>query len=213
MKNLKTIMAAGTCLVLLPVSAFAETRDYDVGDFSRIKVAQGIEANVRIGESISVSAQGPDGKMDKLDISVQGDELVIRRKRNRSWGWNSDSSNFEVTITAISLSSIDVSSGADVSVTGLNEQSVSLDASSGASMDVAGVCESLSADASSGSRISADNLQCKQVSADVSSGAAIDVYASDRFTGDASSGGDIDVFGNPEQVLTDESSGGDIDLR
>ena len=43
MKNLKTIMAAGTCLVLLPVSAFAETRDYDVGDFSRIKVAQGLK--------------------------------------------------------------------------------------------------------------------------------------------------------------------------
>lgn len=199
---------------LVALTAHAETRDFDLEAFNAIKIAQGMEAFVTIGEKQSVSVDGPDGKMDGVDIYVKGETLFIRRaKKKNGWGWGRNVSNFTVNVVATQLSSVDASSGSDISVSGVKASNFAIDASSGANIEISGTCSAISADASSGSDIEAEDLVCQTGSADVSSGADISLHVSETFAGDASSGGNIDVYGDPTTVTTDESSGGDIDLR
>lgn len=219
MYSLKTaaLGLAGAALaypVMMQGAARAETRSYDVEAFTAVKAATGVRVDIIVGPAQSISADGPDGEMDRLQIISKGGQLSIKRKNKKGLGWNwGDSTNFTVTITVPELTAIDVSSGANVDAQGVNSERVSLDASSGADIDVSGTCGSVSADASSGADIDARNLVCRTATADVSSGADIDVHASERFDGDASSGGGISVYGKPTQVNSSESSGGDIDLR
>ncbi len=213
-KKSSMMSIAALSTLAITAAANAETRDYDVASFNAIKAAQGMDVTVSIGDTQSINAEGPDGKMDRLSISVKDGTLIIKRAKKRGgWGWNRDSTNFSINVVATSLSSIDTSSGARVDATGITAELFSIDTSSGSNVSASGSCTNLTVDASSGSRIDAENLTCKNAVADVSSGASIDLHASSTFSGDASSGGDIDVYGNPTTVNTDESSGGDIDLR
>jgi len=194
--------------------AFAETKTYDVAAFTAVKASTGVRVNVTVGEEQSIVAEGPDEEMDRLDIRSEGGKLTIRRTKKKGWGWNwGDSGNFEVTISTPELNSIDISSGVSLDARGIDSARMVLDASSGASMDVSGKCGRLSADASSGSNIDADDLICQEVTADVSSGASIDVHATEKFTGDASSGGSITARGNPAETDSNESSGGSVRVR
>lgn len=213
-------VALGVCsaVMLSPVmmngAAQAETRSYDVEAFTAVKAATGVNVDIKVGPAQSISADGPDGEMDRLQIISKSGRLVVKRKSKKRWGWNwGDDSNFNVTITMPELNSIDVSSGASVDAEGVNSERVILDASSGADIDVGGTCGIVSADASSGADINARDLVCREASADVSSGASIDVHATERFDGDASSGGGISVHGKPTQVNSSESSGGGIRVR
>ena len=194
-------------------AALAETKSYDLGSFNAISVAQGLNVDVSVGSSQAVTAEAPDGKIDRLSITVKNNTLYIRRaKKKGGWGWgnNWNSKDYSVIVSVQELYSVDGSSGADVSVEGVDSAKFSIDTSSGANVSVSGTCGTLSADASSGAGIDADDLVCESVSADVSSGAGISVHATKNFSGDASSGGRISVDGGPQNVSADKSSGGSI---
>ena len=210
-KFLKTTLSVS--VLLMAGSAVAETKTYDLAPFTGVKAATGVDVTITVGEVQSVRAVGPDGKMDRLEIAVDDGMLRIRRRNRKGWGWGWDDSNFEVTISVPELNVIDASSGAEVRATGVESERVTLDASSGADIDVSGSCDIVSADASSGADIDARDLVCREAIADVSSGADIDIHATERFTGEASSGGGISVYGKPTNVNAGESSGGDIDMR
>jgi len=209
-----TVIGVSSTLILSSISsATAETKNYDVNNFSRIKVSNGIHVTLNAGKDQSISAEGPDGEMERLSISVKNDTLIVRMNNKRRWGFTrGKNKKYTVSVNAENISSIDVSSGAHVNASSLKGPIV-LDSSSGAHIRAEGECTTLSADASSGSHIKAEDLKCNRVTADVSSGAHINVYADNQFTGDASSGGHINVDGSPEEVTTDKSSGGRINLN
>ncbi len=212
-KNTLPILSTVTLAALTTVSVHAEERNFDLEKFSSLDVAQGIIVTMTIGDQQSITASSRDGEMDRLNISVKNDTLIIRRKKKKSWGWGSDNGDFRVEIIGLALNNLDASSGSSVSVEKIASQAFSVDASSGASITVSGTCTKINADASSGSSINAGNLVCKNGVADVSSGASIKLHASESFNGDASSGGSVNVYGSPQDYTTDKSSGGSISIR
>jgi hypothetical protein len=87
---------------------------------------------------------------------------------------------------------------------------VTIASSSGADIELSGTAETVDADASSGAGIDAEDLVAETVTAAASSGASLSVHATASLRAEASSGGDIDVSGNPASRDVDESSGGDV---
>ena len=137
----------------------------------------------------------------------------------------------KVFVTYVTLEEVGASSGADVIVNGtLEAENLTLDASSGADLEadvfaknlyldcssgadikVSGKASELSADASSGSDIKAKDLLVVNCKAEVSSGADITVNVKERLEVDASSGGDVNYYGNPSAVKTsDNKSAGSV---
>ncbi len=101
------------------------------------------------------------------------------------------------------------SSGSDIDLkcsTNISE----LNASSSGDIQIHGTANSCELNASSGGDINAKDFISETVRAEVSSGADILLYAKKSLTANASSGGDIDYYGNPEELKINTSSGGDI---
>ena len=229
---IRTFTAASLIAFGLAATAQAETRDFDVGDFSKIDVAQGLDVYFEAGGATSVTVENDKGDFSDIDISVRGDTLVLKRKKT-NWGWNRKRERYGITVSAPQISGleassgsdvsgqgmsgdhvhIDVSSGADVSVSGVDAGKVSIETSSGSDAEVSGTCVTVRAESSSGSDIEARDLICQHGEADASSGSDITIHASTSLQADASSGADVTVYGGPTDVDSDKSSGGSVSVR
>lgn len=101
------------------------------------------------------------------------------------------------------------SSGASAELL-VNSEIINSKCSSGASMSIKGKAFSHESDASSGASINAFELKSNEVIARVSSGAHIKIFAKDKLTAKASSGGSINYEGRPLVLEKKSSSGGSV---
>lgn len=200
---MKIVLALSVAALSFTGVAAAETRP--LSGFTRVSASAGTDVEVTVGDTFQVEVTGRDAA--RIVTRVSGDQLFVHPVRGFSWRAPRD---VEIRVTMPRIEGLSVSSGADLTATGINSESVSLDASSGADLRVSGRCGSVSASASSGSDIHAEALRCESGSADVSSGADIRVFASGRLDADASSGGGVIVHGNPGLGDVDLSSGGSV---
>lgn len=221
-------------------ATMAQSRDFDLTGFDRIDIATGLDAVVTIGDSFSVHAESrSQDALDKLEVAVNGGVLSARIEQNFfdfivNGGLVglllSDGQAVQFTITVPALVGVEASSGADVDLPGFKGDRLELEASSGADITVtdatlgtvtanassgsditlSGEAQAIEADASSGADINAEDLASAAATAQVSSGAGISLRASQSIRAEASSGGDIEVYGNPATRDVDASSGGDI---
>lgn len=232
---MKTAPVALVAFALSAVPAAAEIRVYDVAAFDSVSVSAGIAAVIVVGGAQSVVADAANAAvLERLKVEVRGTKLDIGIE------WNlldfllnlGQHRQITVNVGAPRVGAVSASSGADVDVTGMNGDGLSLDASSGASLvvkgvagtdvrlnassgaglDASGTCDRLFADASSGANVDARGLICKRVDANASSGGHASVFASEAADAEASSGGGVSILGNALQVDRETSSGGGVDI-
>lgn len=203
---------ACAALFILPGAALAETRSYDLADFDAVSVATGVTATIAVGGPFAVAAEGDADDLERLEITVRGEELRIERD-TRGLGWGRRSGRIEVRVTMPDLAALSASSGSRAEAANIDAGDFEIDASSGASVEASGRCESLTADVSSGARINAEALLCHRARADASSGGSVRLHADESIAADASSGGSVVVAGSPVDRRTDTSSGGSVRIQ
>ena len=240
MRSTTTLALAAIMGMTMSTAAFAQSRDFDLSGFDRIDIATGLDAVVTIGDSFSVLAESRSQEaLDNLEVEVNSGVLTARLEQNFldfivSGGLvgmllnNGNAVKFTITVPA--LAGVDASSGADVDLPGFKGERLELNASSGADISVtdavlgtvtansssgaditlSGEAQAIEVDASSGADIDAENLAAATATAHVSSGADIAIRASQSFKAEASSGGGVEVYGNPADREIDESSGGEV---
>lgn len=210
--KISLIAASALALGLAAAPAFAETKTYSLADFSNVDISAGLSAKIAVGGAYSVRAEGAAEALDRLDIRVEGDTLVLARKHQMNWGWNKSNGKVTIYVTTPKLDGVEASSGSSAATTGVNAENFRADVSSGASLSISGACGALQSQASSGASLSAGELKCKSVSADASSGANITAYASERVDAEASSGANVSVRGGAKEVNSNRSSGGSVSV-
>lgn len=224
------VLAAAT---LLAVPALAADRTYDFTDFDSVDVSEGIETRIVVGQPWKVEAEALRGNIDRLSITQRRGTLIIERDPQLRLSLLQPNDRFAVWLSMPSLSSVEASSAAEVEVSGeisgnlrvstssgaeielrgVSARRVSVSASSGSEVSAGGSCERLDVDLSSGAEVDAGRLVCGVVNVDASSGAEAEVTATGSFSGDASSGGNVEVGGTPGDRSIETSSGGDISFR
>ncbi len=209
-----------------------ETEIRNVRDFHAIKVSTGIDLYLKMGDTEEVKVVADDDIIDKLITEVDEGTLRIYMKKSNwtNWGF---SKTRKVYVTVKELNAIDASSGSDVNsentLTGESlklrassgsdisldvvYKNLSLDTSSGSDAKVKGKVKNFEAQASSGSDINARELETVICKVSVSSGSDASVSVSDELYARASSGGDVNYYGNPQIKDIDESSGGDVNRK
>lgn len=197
---------------LAAAPAAAAEMSFETEAFARVSVAMGVVAEIDVGPAASVRAEGAEKGLADLEISVESGELKIRRKKRLGFNFD-DSHNVTVYVTAPALAGLEVSSGAVASAKGVAATDFVLDVSTGADATVSGTCEALSLDISTGGNLDAEHLRCKSASVDASTGANASITASERVVADAVLGASIDVFGGPKTVDIDRSLGGDVTIK
>lgn len=226
---IREILLGGAIVVGFALQAKAETRTYDVADFTEIDISDGVAAVAEIGPDFSVTGEAVRGDINRLIIERDGDVLKIDRRRPGFLsGTRSD--RFEVTITMPELTALnvdsgasltasghiltaldaEVSSGASLVVRGIEGGAFEADVSSGALIMVEGSCDDVQVDSSSGAAFSGSGLTCRTGDLEASSGGTIRVVLTETARADASSGASIIVDGGPEFLSSETKSGGSV---
>lgn len=224
--TLAATLAAGPLL--------ADEARYALDGFTEVAAGAGLEVEIVQGDG-SVVAEGSSRGLKRLEIDTRGTRLVIGRKARGLDRFSplmralSDdvvvyvtlpelvavaaSAGSEVSATGSSDGgfSAQASSGADLTLAGIDAEVVTLTASSGAALEAEGRCGALGVQASSGADLDAGDLGCDSARAQASSGGRIALTAT-QVRAEASSGADVDVWG-AESLEAEESSGGDVDRR
>ena len=211
-----------------------KTETRQVSNFNGIKVSTGIDLYITMGTTEEVKIVADDEIIDDLITEVKDGTLRIYMKQANNWfNWNSGSQTRKAYVTVKEMESIDASSGSDVSsentLTGedlkvnassgsdvaidIYYKNVWVDTSSGSDAKLSGKVKTLYAEASSGSDIVAKNLESKICKVSVSSGSDATVNVADELYTNASSGGNIIYYGNPQVKDINESSGGDVSQK
>jgi hypothetical protein len=235
-RNLFTLLLLAALGISTVVSAgnSDKTEVRKVKDFKQIKVSTGIDLFITMGETEEVKVVADDEIIDELITEVSDGELRIYMEKNNDWfNWGGMNKTRKVYVTVTQLEKIDASSGSDVQSENtlkgetldieassgsdveldLVYKNISLDTSSGSDAKLTGKAKTFEAEASSGSDIMARDLETSVCRAKASSGSDITVNVSDELVARASSGADIQYYGNPGLKDTDESSGGDVSKR
>lgn len=200
-------------------------------DFDGVSAGNGWDVILEKGDHYSVIVEADENILEAANIYVQNGTLKVYCEDNiRS------ATSKKVYVTYIdNLESIGASSGANITSKqvlegeqlGLSASSggsikttvvvrnMDTSASSGGTLNITGSTESLDVDASSGGFIKAKELKAKYADAEASSGGSIDIMVTDKLKARASSGGDIDYWGNPEEVDKPKKSvsGGSVDAK
>ena len=87
------------------------SKTYNVGNFSAIEVAGPYDVEVRTGSNPSVSARGGEKLLERTEVKVDGDKLVIRPEHRGgslfSWGWKTrGTAHFVVTVPQLNGATI-----------------------------------------------------------------------------------------------------------
>lgn len=203
------------------------TKEHPLEDFDQISVMEGWDAVLVKGNENKLVVTANENLHGLLEFSIQENALEIGLNKNCIM--DADANTVEIHYTSdlqrVAASSgaevtsqetlkqdkiaVDASSGADIELR-LEAGSASAEASSGANIELGGTTGNFTARASSGSEIEAKNLESQTATADASSGSEISLTAKKSFTGEASSGGDVDYYGNPESINVNDSSGGNV---
>lgn len=200
-----------------------ETRN--VGEFDQVRGTSGVDVFLTEGSQNQVVVEADENLQPIIETEVRDGKLIITTSENIG-----RSKAKKVHVTYTNLTAIESSSGADVEGRSvIKSQSLTLAASSGsdlkveifsqdvdaqtssgADITVSGKAAHLKARASSGSDLNAKNLIVATCEANASSGADITVHVKERLDTEASSGGDINYYGNPAAVNTHDTVSGSV---
>jgi hypothetical protein len=222
MKNLMVFM-----LVAFMIPAWAqETEQRNVGSFTGVKVAEGIDVYLKKGSKEAVKVEVTGTKPENIITEVSGSYLKVHMASGNFRG----RIQAKVYVTYVSLEKlsassagnifsednikaedmeIQCSSAGNIEVT-LDCETVEVSASSAGQVELQGKARSLNAEASSAGQIDAYDLEAQQVEAEASSGASLKVNVQSNLTANASSGGSIRYRGNPGKSITNSTSGGSV---
>lgn len=194
-------------------------------NFSEISGSAGLNIFLTQGNENKVTVEADENLQQYIKTDVKDGKLRITTSQNIGW-----SKAKKVYVTFIEVNSIEASSGSDIvgnsviksenislkSSSGSDlkleifSKSVTAQTSSGSDMEISGKATSLSAKASSGSDLDAKELLVINCIAEASSGSDIKVNVKEKLDANASSGADINYYGNPTQVNENKSSSGSV---
>lgn len=106
----------------------SSTQRYDLAGFTEVELEASDDVTVRVGPAFSVEATGPVKKLERLDIRVSGDRLVVGRKRDSNWSfrWKSDSEPVRIAVTMPALKAAVLAGSGDLTVAGATGASLTM---------------------------------------------------------------------------------------
>lgn len=210
--------------VLLAAPALAETRTYNLRDFTRLKVDTAYQVEFIQGPVWSVVVDSRTNEFDSIIVEKSGEALVVRRKESafndRDRKRDHHDLHDVVRITAPTLKAlefntavgfkadrldvaaldIDAHTAAKIDIASLKADTLTISGKAAAVFDLTGQCGRLTVDLDAASKIDATGLKCREVDVEADAASTARVFASSSASADASSVSTIRISGKPAKV-------------
>lgn len=184
-------------------------------NFDEVKGSAGLDVFLTKGTENKIVVEADENLMEFIETEIKNGKLHVTSRENIG-----RSKSKKVHVTYVQLSKVASSSGADVIVNSVLENDyITLDASSGSDLEVevfakeviaetssgadlivSGKAVNLQADASSGSDLDAKDLYVVTCKAEASSGSDVTVHVKETLEVKATSGADINYYGEPQVI-------------
>ncbi len=223
-RRLLATAALAASALTMAVPANAAQRSFPVGSFSEIVLTGSHDVDVKIGHAASVSATGADADLDRLEIRVDGNRLLIGSKSG-SWRWSRDGVKIHVSVPALSAAVISgsgemdidqvsgdfrgrISGSGDMDILSVESSTLELAISGSGDIDVGnGNCKAASYSTSGSGDIDASKVRCKTVTATTTGSGSISGYATDSAALRVTGSGDIEIGGGARCTTRTSGSG------
>jgi hypothetical protein len=205
------------------------SRSYQVGAFQQIEVAGPYDVEVRTGSNPGVSAQGSERLLDRTEVTVEGNKLVIHSQHHGGFhfGWSSHgNAHFIVTVPQLSGASL-VGSGdlkvdkvqgqsfdgslagsGDLTVGSIEVQSLKLAiAGSGDIRAGTGKAQSAEYDVAGSGDLDAGSIDSPTIKASTAGSGGIKAHGSGTASVDIMGSGDVTVTGGAKCTVSKAGSG------
>jgi hypothetical protein len=202
------------CQEMIFGSGNPETRTFDYTDFTRIEAQGGFHVEITGSSSYSIEVTTDDNIWKYLDVSKNGDTLVIGFEWNRSY----NSVIKEAVITMPAIEGIQLSGGSQGEIDGFSSSGdfsaklsggsrldgaitagdTDLSLSGGSRITLSGSGRNLVIDSSGGSRVNLEDFPVNDADINISGGGFADVYMDGILNANLSGGSRITYSGNPK---------------
>lgn len=218
MKSLWIITA-----LLFTTAVFAQREIIITEPFQEIKIFDKIETVLIPSTENKLVATGFD--KEKLEIEVEEGILHIRLSKSNIWS----EEDTQVKVYFTSLKTIDTNEGAQVEIRAFQQDRIFLNAQegsriyaelnlkelearviTGAEITIKGTVENQFIEVRAGGQFNGNEMIGKTAEVDVKAGGTAKIYASEKFRGKVTAGGNIQVYGNPSEFEEKKTFGGNI---
>ena len=209
-------------------NGFVTTEERELPLFDGIKSSVGLDIIIKEGNSNTVIVEADENLHELISTEVEDGILMIKSSLfiskatskkviifNNKLNYIKTTSGSNLKSNCIILSeeiTVEATSGSFINVS-IEAISTETRASSGANIRVEGITKNHASSAASGSKINSYLFKSKNTLVKASSGAEINIFASKKLEAKATSGGDIDYKGSPENIIVKSSSGGHINKK
>ena len=196
-----------------------------VGDFDQIEVSRGMNVYITQGSPAKVVVIADNNLHEYIETEVHGGVLKVYVNANIRWA-----SEKKVMVTVDKLASVETSSGSNVwsqspilsenlelkanagsnLTLEVNAKYLTAECSSGANIKLSGLAKDAKLETSSGANLKAEGLKVEHCKMSASSGAYVGSTVTGSLEAHASSGGNVDYFGEPTSTDINTSSGGGV---
>jgi hypothetical protein len=207
-------------------AASAAERSFAVTGFDKVSAAGSEDVVITTGKTASVVATGPQERLDKLEISVDGGTLKIRQKSGSSWSWGSKE-GVVIRVSMPTLHAVSTAGSGDVTADGgagpdfvasiagsgdmrisnVNSASVRLSTAGSGDFFVAGKCTTLKTSISGSGDMNLAGLTCADADVGISGSGDVMVHASRTANVRISGSGDVKVTGGSKCTSRTSGSG------
>ena len=217
-----------SCLYGIKGNGKVVRNERQVEAFESVSASAGLEVILIQDSIVKVVVEADENLQDIIrtefsngQLKIYPDEPIRSAKAKRIFVTFKTINSLKATSGAelkskmdLKLKSLNIaaSSGANVDLT-LALDELNAEVSSGGNIRLSGAAQNLEIEGSSGGNIIASELSTVSCSAGASSGANLKVYVNEKLSAKASSGGQINVKGNPKERNIEKSSGGDVAFK
>jgi hypothetical protein len=200
-------------------------KQFSVGDFKRIESAGAFDVSVRTGAAPSVRAEGPQNVLDRLDITVEGDELHIR-PRNGGFSWRrsapvkiavtvprleeatiAGSGTLTVDKVAVDTFKAGIAGSGDLSIPQIKAKAVEFEIAGSGSAEIGGQTETAKYTIAGSGELDASRLKSRDVSLTIAGSGAVQANASGKVDGEILGSGEARVTGGAKCTVEKLGSG------
>lgn len=208
----------------------AVSRNYQVGNFTEVEVAGPFDVDIRTGANPGVSARGNEKLIERLDVQVKGNKLVIEPKRRRGWfgSWGSigGKGTISVTVPMIRAASLagagnltinnvrgdsfegQIAGSGDLRVDTVDVGSLTLGiAGSGNALARSGRAKRAEYEIAGSGGVDARGIMVEDLDVSIAGSGDIRAHASGRAKVDIMGSGDVDVTGGAKCSINKAGSG------
>lgn len=199
------------------------SRSYDAAGFERVAVEGAAEVVVRTGDAASVRAEGDADVLDRLEISVRGDTLVVGHKKKS--GFSRGKAKVFVTVPKLSGASIggsgsiavdkvqgdafegSISGSGDLSIASLQARSVEFAIAGSGDVEATGAAETLDLNIAGSGDIKLAGVESRTLDISIAGSGNVHARATDTANVSILGAGDVTVSGPAKCTVSKLGSG------